>query len=577
MSNVIQLIKTIPKENKCIAPQLFGLDKLGFQGGAEALPNEESAFASYDSAEWADPDYIFDTINGFWRRSAICPFLYSDGDEVEERIAAIVRSAVDRTSDSLELHKSISDWPTNYHLSPLRANLLRPLRHLLKGRILEIGAGAGAITRYLGECGAQVVAIEGSARRAAIAASRCANLANVRVVADDFAEFPAGAKFDVVTLIGVLEYARLFFKVGVGDPVDALLARARSFLRPGGILIVAIENQLGLKYFAGCAEDHFGKAMIGVEDRYGDDTAVTFGRAELARRLAASALPQQQWWFPLPDYKLPISFFSDRALQHDVDLSALLSEAVRKDPQLPNTLSFSLEKAWRPVFRNGLAADLANSFLVACSDAALPEHDVLAVHYGDVRRPQFKKEVRFEWGGDGVTVRRSRLRPAEPQSQTDVISLHLKDEEFLGGRTWHAELVSLFSEEGWTLEQWLGWARVWFDAFLKESAISSDPMPKHTHAIPGDLVDAIPCNLIFNLENDPVFFDQEWRLEEPAELGYIVYRAIFVSLLAFAACARPANGVKTNRLILFRHFVHTLGWEISADDLRRYAELEARI
>jgi hypothetical protein len=135
----------------------------------------------------------------------------------------------------------------------------------------------------------------------------------------------------------------------------------------------------------------------------------------------------------LPDYKLPISFFSDRALLHDVDLSALLT--VRKDPQLSNTLAFSLEKARRPIFRNGLAADLANSFLVACSDAALPEHDVLAVHYGDVRRPQFKKEVRFEWSGDAVTVRRSRLHPVRPQSQTDVISLHLKDEEFLGGRT----------------------------------------------------------------------------------------------------------------------------------------------
>ncbi len=227
--------------------------------------------ASDFGPEGVSQEYIFDAIGGFWRRDTARDFSYSDGDEVEERILAIMRSSLDRSSKSLELQKAITDWPTNYHFNSCRANLLRPVRHLLKGQILEIGAGAGAITRFLGECGAQVVAVEGSERRASIVASRCADLSNVSVIADDFAVFQTGARFDVVTLIGVLEYARLFFKVGTGDPVDALIVKARGFLRPGGILIVAIENQLGLKYFAGCAEDHLGQAMVGIEDRYGDD------------------------------------------------------------------------------------------------------------------------------------------------------------------------------------------------------------------------------------------------------------------------------------------------------------------
>ncbi len=68
---------------------------------------------------------------------------------------------------------------------------------------------------------------------------------------------PAGSNpfkketFDVVTLIGVLEYARVYG--GPGGEVK-LLQQARSYLKPDGLLVLAMENQLGLKYFAGIPE-----------------------------------------------------------------------------------------------------------------------------------------------------------------------------------------------------------------------------------------------------------------------------------------------------------------------------------
>ncbi|MFP5414241.1 MAG: hypothetical protein ACLGG1_04375, partial [Gammaproteobacteria bacterium] len=54
-------------------------------------------------------------------------FGYSDGDAVEARLLAWVRAVVDRSVLSEELRAGITDWPSRYHLSPLRANLLRPL------------------------------------------------------------------------------------------------------------------------------------------------------------------------------------------------------------------------------------------------------------------------------------------------------------------------------------------------------------------------------------------------------------------------------------------------------------------
>ncbi|MCC7240620.1 MAG: hypothetical protein IT180_01735, partial [Acidobacteria bacterium] len=120
---------------------------------------------------------------------------YSDGDEVEHRLLDLVRGASNVSLHSPEIAAAITDWPTRYHLSAGRAHLLRPLAHLLADRTLEVGAGCGALTRYLGELGGEVVAVEGSRRRAEITAARCRDLRNVAVFHDRFERFETASRF----------------------------------------------------------------------------------------------------------------------------------------------------------------------------------------------------------------------------------------------------------------------------------------------------------------------------------------------------------------------------------------------
>jgi 2-polyprenyl-3-methyl-5-hydroxy-6-metoxy-1,4-benzoquinol methylase len=191
--------------------------------------------------------YVFNQDMGLWQRPEYAGIDYSDGDEIENRLRNIVSGARDTSVMSVELAKYCTDWPSLYHLSRKRVNLLRPFEERLHGKsVLEIGAGCGAITRYLGELGAEVVALEGSLRRASILALRCRDLSNITVVGEVIHHFKPGPQFDVITLIGVLEYARKFFPGGGGDPVDAMLSYIKGLLKPGGTLIIAIENQLGL-------------------------------------------------------------------------------------------------------------------------------------------------------------------------------------------------------------------------------------------------------------------------------------------------------------------------------------------
>src|SRR5262245_33087853 len=96
--------------------------------------------------------YRFDEATGVWSpRNETPTWGYSDGDEAEERTLAAISRSADRSSHSAELETWITDWASRYHLSRARSNLLRPFLRDLRGNVLEVGAGCGAITRLLGE------------------------------------------------------------------------------------------------------------------------------------------------------------------------------------------------------------------------------------------------------------------------------------------------------------------------------------------------------------------------------------------------------------------------------------------
>ena len=318
-----------------------------------------------------ETQYLYDAEHQIWHRAGAASFCYSDGEEVEKRIGEIIKNTKDLSSISEELNSQITDWASRYHLSSQRVDLLRPVRHLIRGRVLEIGAGCGALTRYLGETGVQVVALEGSGRRAAIAAQRCRDLSNVHICCESFQHFDIPDRFDVVTLIGVLEYSRLY--MGGADPVTTMLKRAAEFLREDGVLILAIENQLGLKYLAGAPEDHVGQPFYGINDLYGRDTVVTFGRRELEGLLQRAGFASYEFLYPLPDYKFPVIILHPAALSDPhFNVASLIRTQAASNQASDYIRLFSEEMVWPLLARNGLVEDLANSFLTIARKSAVP-------------------------------------------------------------------------------------------------------------------------------------------------------------------------------------------------------------
>lgn len=527
-------------------------------------------------------DYLFDAELRIWARTNYIGISYSDGKGIEARIAEIINNASDISVPSSELASYCNDWPTTYHLSRKRANILRPFENYLQGKsVLEIGAGCGAITRYLGEIGAEVLALEGSLNRAPIAASRCRDLDNVTVVAEAFHHLQPIRQFDVVTLIGVLEYARKFFPNQGEDSVDAMLSRVKDFLKPGGRLIVAIENQLGLKYFAGFPEDHVGKPMFGIEEHYTKNGVVTFGRRELGNRVNTAGLAIQQWWYPFPDYKLPSLMVSEAGSlpQDGIDLTSVVRRACMEDPQYPLSISFNQERAWRPIVHNGLLGEMANSFVLIASDAEFSREQELplAIHYATERRPEFSKKVVFqrERGGAVVTHQIPLCTSAKPGKDSSL-QQQLVDRPFIKGELWQDRLLQIMTNPGWTVEQLQEWIKFWFDEFCVFTGISSlNNMAEKS--VPGKYIDAVPRNMLVAENGATTFIDQEWIFSGELDVRYVAFRAFLTSLSSVRIVARPLEDRSLKVLYLLKCVMQCINIEVDKHGIEEYFELEAKL
>ena len=514
-------------------------------------------------------------------RSKGAEFSYSDGSEVEARLLETIKGAEDRSLFSTELKNAIVDWPSRYHLSVARANLLRPFAEVLSSRVLEVGAGCGAITRFLGELGADVVAIEGSPLRATMARERTLDLPNVTVVCDRVQNFSVRKKFDVITLIGVLEYARMYMESGE-QPEVRLLSHLRSLLKPNGVLLIAIENQLGMKYFAGAEEDHLGVEFFGVNDLYSAKSAATFGKAELTNIMEAAAFPSHQFYLPFPDYKLPSTVFAPEAIlrRHNFDPRALISESCRLDHQNPTEYVFSLEKAWGVLSRNGLVTEHANSFLAVASQtpeglAKLGQPEAVAWHYAVERHPAFTKQAMFSVSQDGVTVRR---RPLSDIAAPDVpLECKINDERYVQGATLWAELVDIVNRPGWTSKDIANWAREWIDFVGASAGVQQFASESVSTLVDGKLFDATPFNLVRDTHGNLSLIDQEWSLRHKIEFGYLVFRGLFNGMIRITSMAEPGSGTPRDVGRLLLAVFQQLGIFLSRADVNRWAGLESRV
>ena len=500
---------------------------------------------------------------------------YNDGDESETRIFNAIKNAIDIDSLSDELETHCIDWPSIYHLSKCRGNLLRPFSPQFKDKtILEIGSGMGPITRLLGESGAWVLALEGTSRRSHATRLRTRDLKNVSVISEKFEDFRTNMKFDVITAIGVLEYSNLYSKAE--NPHLDFLEKCFHLLKEDGFLILAIENKLGLKYFAGAKEDHVGIPMYGLENRYDATSVRTFGKVELNKLLAQAGFDKCQFYAPVPDYKLTRSVISQAGFD-DKEFSSvdLIQDSFMKDPQLPPTLSFTPELVLRTLHENELLLDFANSFLVIANKSSnnIVSMNELAWHFTNDRRKAYCTKAEFVRANtDHIEVRKSKM--SSLSSDKVLIQEIMPKTLYSQGVYFRNILKSLISKTKWKHSE-LADLLLAYKKFLIEFQITENSVNGEIY-LEGFLLDAIPRNIVIKKSGEWIFFDSEWKSKHPVDLRYLLFRAV-LSLQKFSIFAEDEFGSRHSLRSLYDLFCLSLDLQTDEKLMLEFIEQEVEI
>lgn len=290
--------------------------------------------------------------------------LYSEG-EAEDRLLSAVRE-----KEPKEYNRLISEsgsWSMLYHLSDLRENIIDFLPVSKNDSVLEVGSGCGAITGALAKKAGRVTCIELSKKRSLINAERHKDMDNILIRVGNFRDIEEdlNERFDYIFLIGVLEYAGSY--IGRKDPYSGMIDMLKSHLKEGGKLVIAIENKYGLKYFAGCREDHTGDFYSGIEGYPFTDEVRTFSRdgiLELAKKAGLSC----GFYYPYPDYKLPVTVFSDERLPRVSELAGGSWNFDRDRFE-----AFDEAKAFDEIINEGSFPFFSNSFLAVMGNGSRTE------------------------------------------------------------------------------------------------------------------------------------------------------------------------------------------------------------
>lgn len=282
--------------------------------------------------------------------------LYCDG-EVENEILDIVINNSEK--DYNRIINERRKWPVLYHLSHIRENIVEWLPITKEDKVLEIGAGCGAVTGSLARKAKSVTCIELSEKRSLINANRHRDYDNIQIMLGNFetVEPTLTEKYDYITLIGVLEYAGLY--ISDENPFVKFLQIISKHLSENGKIIVAIENRVGMKYWAGCKEDHVGLYFEGIEGYAATNSAKTFSKGELEEIINETEIGNYKFYYPYPDYKFPSVIYSDEWLPKCGELK---NNSCNLDSE--RMLLFNESLAYDETIRNGTFPQYSNSFLV---------------------------------------------------------------------------------------------------------------------------------------------------------------------------------------------------------------------
>lgn len=240
-----------------------------------------------------------------------------------------------------------------YAFSPLRENLFEWVEFEPDARILQIGSDYGSFTGILADRVKEVVVLDPRDENLEVNRIRHGERENVIYVRGDLRDqvqwkvykpkLEADAKeimcqpFDYIVLGGFLMECKKEEAIG-------LLREAADYLKPGGVMLAAVENETGVRYWMGAPKQE--NSYLEPEFR------------SLFEELKKTWGGNFTMYYPVPDYRYPVAVYSDHYLPETGDVTN-----ISKRYDGPGFWFGSEEEAMAKACQNGMFTKFNNSFL----------------------------------------------------------------------------------------------------------------------------------------------------------------------------------------------------------------------
>lgn len=457
--------------------------------------------------------------------------LYCDG-AVEDELLDIVKNY-----SQVEYPKLIEEragWPVLYHLSALRENIVDWMPIQKDARVLEVGSGCGAITGALARKAGSVTCVDLSKKRSMINAYRHSECGNIEIHVGNFKDIEPKlpCDYDYICLIGVFEYGQGYMD---GDkPYEEFLKILLPHLKENGRLVIAIENKYGLKYFAGCKEDHLGTYFSGIANYAEGGSVRTFTRRGLEKIFAACGLKDYSFYYPYPDYKFMTTVYSDAYLPGKGELCNNIRNFDRDRMVL-----FDETAAFDGIVEDGLFSVFANSYCAVIG----PGFEQKYVKYSNDRAVEYRIKTEICRNEEGrIDVRKHPLsNEAKEHIRNMALAYENLVEKYKGGNLAINECQLFENDE----ETWISFDYVDGTPLseLLDNCLEKDDI-EGFHALFRQYMEKIGYNQEFPVADFDMIFsnilvkgedwtliDYEWTFGKPIEAKESAFRAIYCYLL----------------------------------------------
>ena len=456
-----------------------------------------------------------------------------------------IRSYIEQNSNENfdEIISKDKRWDVFFHLSQMRTSLFNWYEFKNNASILEIGGGFGALTGVFCDRCRAVTVLEPLAYRAEGIYLRYRNRDNLIVYAGGIEDVILKEKFDYIILAGGLEKIE-YKKMELNDYAE-YVNKLASMLKSDGKLLLAVDNQYGLRYFCGAPERNTGKPFRGLNQYPDKASGRTFGRKKLIDIIEAAGFTYHKFYYPLPDYIVPQLIYSEQYLPKKDVCERLVF-------YYENMTSIIVDERelYADIIDNQVFEFFANSFLVECgwtkgcsviygaltTDRGAECALATTIHLDGI----VKKKALYKEGIQTVQNVYKNIRELEERG-IEVVP-HLWEERgvsmpFVDNITFSDYLRSIVKNDPELFEKLL-------EDLYQQILRSSDIVEKEKNVLCNELtkeldfgpilqkayIDMVPFNC-FYIKNQLVFFDQEFTREYfPAK--YVLFRALKYTYLS---------------------------------------------